>query len=167
MKKRIPLPTYEQVTGLPEFYRQAIPDSYRDIMGHMNVRWYMALFDETAWRFFHWFGMTEDYCRTHHAGAFALEHHLFYINEVNIGDEVAVHVRVLDFTPKRVHMMFFMVNQTSRQLACTLEGVESHMDLQTRKTSPHPPHISAKVQELLAGHRVLEWDAPVCGVIRA
>ncbi len=40
-----------QITQLPRFHHATIPESYLDVMGHMNIRHYMGLFDDAAWGF--------------------------------------------------------------------------------------------------------------------
>lgn len=157
----------EKITALPVFHRATIPSDYLDRMGHMNVRWYMALFDEAAWRYFDSLGMTETYYRENHAGGFALKHHVSYLAEVRVGESVTLHGRILGRSAKRVHFMLFMVNETTGVLAATLEVLGSHADMRIRRTSPYPPDISARLDELLAEHSALDWDAPICGIIQA
>jgi len=41
-------------------------------MGHMNIRWYMAFYDETAWAFAKTMEMDEAYFRATQSGLFAL-----------------------------------------------------------------------------------------------
>ena len=43
------LPTPAQVRQLPRFHHATIGPEHLDAMGHMNIRWYMAFYDETAW----------------------------------------------------------------------------------------------------------------------
>ena len=40
------MPTVEQLAALPTYLRKTIPPEYKDAMGHMNIRWYMALYDD-------------------------------------------------------------------------------------------------------------------------
>ncbi len=157
----------EKIQGLPLFHRATIPADYLDGMGHMNVRWYMALFDEAAWRYFDALGMNEAYYRENQAGGFALKHHVSYLAEVRVGETAAVHGRILSRSAKRVHFMLFMVNETTGVLSATLEVLGSHADMRVRRTSPYPPQIAARLDALLAEHNALDWDAPVCGVIEA
>jgi acyl-CoA thioester hydrolase len=154
----------EKLEALPLLYRVVIPEDYRDLMGHMNVRWYMALFDEAGYPLFDRFGMTEDYFKQG-GGAFDLEHHMRYLNEVHIGDTVVIRGRLLARTAKRLHYMMLMVNETRALLAATLEIINSHADLAARRTSPYPDHIAAKIDAIIADHARLDWDAPVCGAM--
>jgi acyl-CoA thioester hydrolase len=155
----------EDVEQLPLFHRETISTDYLDIMGHMNVRWYAALYDTAAWKFFDSIGMNEAYYRTEHAGGFALKHFIQYLAEVRVGETVAIYGRVLGRSAKRVHFMMFMVNETTRVLASTFEVLGSHADMRIRRTSPYPPQLAAKLDAVIVQHNALGWDAPVCGVI--
>ena len=157
--------TPDQLQSIPMFHRETIPESYRDVMGHMNIRWYMALFDEAAWDFFAAFGIDVPYCQATESGAFALKHFISYLAEVHVGETVAVHTRLLGFSAKRVHFMHFMVNETTDTLAATMEVLGAHADLIARRTSPFPPPIAAKLEIILERDASLAWDAPLCGVI--
>lgn len=157
--------TVEQVEQLPMYHRETIPTDYLDLMGHMNIRWYVALYDIAAWKFFESFGMTEAYYRTEQAGGFALKQFIQYLAEVRVGETVAIHGRLLGRSAKRIHFMLFMVNETTQVLASTFEVLGSHADMRIRRTSPYPPQIAAKLDAAIAEQSALGWDAPVCGVI--
>jgi len=154
-----------KLEALPLFHRQTIPPDYLDLMGHMNIRWYMALYDEAAWKFFASIGMDEAYSRTRHAGGMALKQFITYYAEVHAGQTVAVRTRMLGRSAKRFHFMHFMINETTGVLASTMEVLGTHADLNARRTSPFPPDIAANIDAKIAEYRQLDWEAPVCGVI--
>ena len=151
---------------LPLYHRETIPADYLDVMGHMNIRWYMAVYDKAAWNFFSSHGMNEKYFREKQAGGFALKHFIQYFAEVRMGQTVAIRTRLLGRSEKRFHFMHFMINETTRQLASTLEVLGTHADLKIRKAAPIPTEIAERFDAVLAKNRQLEWHAPVCGVIR-
>ncbi|MEZ4671755.1 MAG: thioesterase family protein [Anaerolineae bacterium] len=157
------VPELEQIVALPLVYRASIPERYRDMMGHMNIRWYLELYDEAGLFFFEGFGLTEQHYRSRGAGGFDLEHHIHYVNEVHIGDNVAFYGRLLDRSAKRLHYMLLMVNETRKLVASTFECVNSYADLTTRRTAPFPPEITAQIDGMLVAHQALSWSVPVCG----
>lgn len=158
--------TAEQVRQLPCVLTRTIPEDYLDIMGHMNVRWYAALFDEGSWGMFNLMGMTEDYYRDNSAGGFALASFTRYLAEVRVHETVSIHARVLGRSPKRIHFMEFMVNDTTGAVAATFEGLGSHADLTIRRTSPYPDFIAEKIDALVTDHAKLTWDAPISGALK-
>lgn len=160
-------PTVEQVSQLPLMMKKQIPSEYLDINGHMNIQYYLALYDEAGWVYFVELGMNEAYFTEQRNGIFDLEHHLHYLAEVHVNDTVAIYGRLLTCTAKRIHGMWFIVNETQGKLANTFEFVTTHTDLDARRTSSFPDDIAAKVDAVITEHQALDWDAPICGVMGA
>lgn len=158
--------TIEQAQELPCYYRETIPESYLDVMGHMNVRYYMALFDEGGWKFFGSVGMDESYYRENHTGGFALRQFITYIAEVRAGETVAMHTRFLARSEKRIHFLHFLVNESTQTIAATLEALGTHADMKTRRTSAYPPQIAVKFDAMIAEHQALGWEATTCGILK-
>ena len=161
----LPLPTPAQVRQLPRFRQATIGPEYLDTMGHMNIRWYMALYDETAWGLAEALGMDVAYFQAHQSGVFALQHHIRYLAEVMAGDTIAIHGRLIGLGPKRFHWMGFMLNETHDRLASTIEALVGHADLRVRRIAPFPPPLLAQLEEMLAEHAALAWGAPLSGIM--
>jgi acyl-CoA thioester hydrolase len=155
----------DDVTQLPSFFSMTIPPDFIDLMGHMNVSYYMHLFDKAGWSFFAHVGMDDDYYRTGTGGGFALMHFIRYLAEVREGETVRLYTRVLGLNEKRVHFMSFMVNETRPAVSATMEGLGSHANTETRRTSPYPPHIAEKLRAMLTAHQALTWDAYPSGAM--
>lgn len=151
----------------PACLHVTVPESYRDQNGHMNMRWYLAIFDDAGDKLYLQLSLTPDYHRRHGTGTFDLEHHLHFLSEVLPGDNVAVYARLVAHSAKRLHYLMFMVNETKDRLAATFECVASFADLSARRTVPFPPEIASKIAASVAAHATLNWPAPVCGVMRA
>ena len=154
-------------SDLPQTYRAEVLPAWLDEMGHMNVMWYTHLFSQGVHGFFKLFGFTPEYMAANLAGTFALELHVRYASEVRLGEKVALYSRALDRSAKRLHYMQFLVNEDRGVLSATGELVSAHVDLQIRRQSPLPESITGPFDKLLAEHRALAWEAPVCGVMRA
>ncbi|MCK6578471.1 MAG: thioesterase family protein [Anaerolineae bacterium] len=157
----------EAIRALPAIFRQTIPETYQDENGHMNMRWYLALFDDAGYPLSASFGLTGEFHTQHDSGGYDLEHHLHYLREVMVGDDVTIYARLLGRSAKRIHYMMFMVNEMRGALAATFECVNSFADMRTRRTAPYPSEIAARIDALLAVHQVLDWTAPVSGIMSA
>jgi acyl-CoA thioester hydrolase len=59
-----------------------------------------------------------------------------------------------------------MLNETTAQLASTFEALITHADLKIRRSAPMPARITEKLDATLAKDELLDWQAPVCGVMR-
>jgi acyl-CoA thioester hydrolase len=159
--------TEDQLAMLPVTHEATIGVDYLDVMGHMNVVWYLHLFNRATLGLTKQLGFDINYMKKTGSGSFALEGHVRYLSEVLVEHRVAVRTRLIDRTPKRIHLLHFMFNEDRRTLAATFENVFAHIDLTARAMSPFPAPIAARLDELLAEHEALPWDPPVCGVMRA
>ncbi len=153
----------DQLASLPVVYRAVIPPADEDRQHHMNMRWYLALYDEAGDAMYPMLGLTADYFAASGMGGVDLEHHLWYPSEVRIGDTVVIRARMLTRSLKLFHYMMFMVNETRGVLSSLFECVHAHADLRTRRTAPFPAQVAAQIDALIAAHRALTWPAPVSG----
>ena len=150
---------------LPHVLSEKIPEDYIDLMGHMNIHYYVKIFNQAALNFFVSFGLNKEYLEKNQSAAFALEQHLRYLKEVREGDLVHVYSRALARSDKAVHYMLFMVHEKEKSLAATSEMVSVYIDKNTRRTTLFPEDILEKIDSILIEHNGLDWDAPLCGVM--
>lgn len=156
-------PTPDQLSELPLQLSMTIPSEWEDRNGHVNVQFYVALYELGGWVILEEAGIDEGWFRQQNISVFDLEHHLQYRAEVLAGDEVTAYNRMLSRSEKAFHGMYFIVNQTRGRLAATLEYVSACVDMQTRRIAPFPGELAAVLDDLLDKHRLLGWKAPDCG----
>lgn len=159
------MPTVAQVDDLPVLMEKVIPPEWQDLNGHVNVRHYLELYDAASWPRLAEFGLDPSVFLEQRRGLFDLEHHLWYLDEMHVGDTVTVHWRFLARTPKRFHGVMFIVNRSRGRLASVFEYVSTGADLDTRRTAPLPGQFAAQLDRLIADQARLDWAAPTCGVM--
>lgn len=130
-------------TGMPICAPLAVRPEMIDYNGHMNVAFYVKLFDEGLDLFFADIGLAESYVKERHGGFFAAEVHVRYLRELHLADLVQVRMRILDLDEKRVHYWMELVHATERFLSATMEGLTLHMDMAARRVAPFPPDVLA------------------------
>lgn len=157
---QLPAIPLDQLTALPEIHRATIPANYEDRNGHMNVRWYLVLYDEAGDAMYPMLGLTSEYLAASGMGGFDLEHHIWYIAEVGIGDTIAIRLRMLARNARLCHYMMFMVNETRGKLASAFECVHAHANLQTRRIAAFPEQTTAAIDSMIAAQQALAWSAP-------
>ncbi len=158
----------ERIRALePPCLRMTVPESYRDRNGHMNMRWYIAIFDDAGDNLYVQLGLSPEYHHQHMTGMFDLEHHLNFLSEVLPGDRVTVYARLVALSAKRLHWLMFMVDETRGRLAALFECVSAFADLSLRKTAPFPSEIATRISAGVAACARLDWPAPVCGAMHA
>jgi acyl-CoA thioester hydrolase len=133
----------------------------------MNMRWYVALFDDAGDELHQRIGLTPGFHEQNHSGTVDLEHHTHFLNEVMPGETVAVYSRLVARSAKRVHYLMFLVNESNNKLAAIFECINGFLDRDARKTAPFPPQIAEKIDAWLARDAKLNWPPPVSGVMNA
>ena len=156
----------EDLQLLPITCEATIPEAYIDLMGHMNVMWYTHLFSQATLEYFSSFGMGLEYWKSRHAGTFALEAHIRYLAEIEVGARVRIFTRTLGRSARRIHYMHFLVNRQTGALSTLGEFVSAHIDMKTRRTSPLPDELATRIDRVCRDHQRLEWAAPLCASIR-
>lgn len=154
------------LTGLPITHEATIPESYLDLMGHMNVMWYTHLFGHASVGLFKRLGMDRNYVETYRRGTFALAQYFSYLKEVRVGEHVTLRSRLLGRSEKKFHIMHFMTKGDEPRLAATCELLGAHIDMTIRRTCPFTPHIAENLDRMIDEHSALGWDAPVSGAMR-
>jgi acyl-CoA thioester hydrolase len=161
------IPTLRDLDDLPPLLERTVPAEWEDLNGHVNVRHYLALYDQAGWPLMGWLGVDERHFREERRGFFDLEHHIWYLAEMHVGDTVTVHARFLARSAKRFHGAMFIANRSRQSVASAFEYVSTAADLEARRSVPLAPDIAARLDELIAAHSRLTWPAPLCGSISA
>lgn len=155
------LPSVAEVDQLAPVLSHTVPAKYRDMNDHVNVRGHYDLHMEaTELGFADLLGLDEAHlARTQHS-SFSVVHHVLFHHELQVGDEVSLHLRLLDRGPKTIHAVTILVNRSAQQVASTVEFVEAHVDLTTRRSTPIPDALAARIDAVLDQHRQLTWSTP-------
>jgi acyl-CoA thioester hydrolase len=158
----------ESVLALqPPSLHMLVPAAWADSNGHMNMRWYVALFDDAGDELHERVGLTPEFHRRHHTGTVDLEHHTHFLHEVMPGDTVSIYSRLVARSAKRLHYLMFLVNESNGKLAAIFECMNALADLSVRRTAPFPAEIAGKIDAWLARDTLLDWPAPVSGAMQA
>ena len=158
-------PTLAQVRELPVQLDYVIPPEWEDRNGHVNVQFYLALFELGGWQVLEQFGVDDDWLQRHAYSFFDLEHHLHYLAEIGIGDRVTAYNRVVGIGARRFHGLYLIVNETRERLAGVLEYISNGVDMNLRRTAEMPAELLQGLEDLYRRHQRLSWAPPLCGVM--
>ena len=140
-------------------YATEIRPEWIDYNGHMNVAYYVLVFDYATEAFWNYLGIGEEYLKRTGNSTFALESHITYQGEVKLGERVRVASQLLGVDAKRLHYMHRMYHADKGYLASTLECVSLHVSLTTRRGAPFPADRMAFLERVLTAHRRLALPA--------
>ena len=163
MAKPTGMPTVQQIQQLPVDLTMSIPPEWEDHNGHVNVQHYLSIYHLGGWQVLDNIGINQVYLNERKVGIFDLEHHIRYLAEIQIGEEVSVYSRVLNRNEKLLHGMLFIVNNTQQRLACTIDYLSICIDKKLRSSTAIPADMALKLDDLLAQHQSLQWSVPVFG----
>ena len=114
---------------------QIIKKEWTDYNSHMNMAYYILVFDQTWEIILNKFHMGEESAKTTNMSTMVVETHTTYNNEVKEGDEVEINLTFLDHDKKRLHYKMEMIEKSSKKLSSTLEMLSLYIDLDKRKVS--------------------------------
>jgi len=135
----------------PITYRGTVYPSQCDHMGHMNVQWYVAKFDEATWQLLAQLGLTASRFRRDGVGMAAVEQRLNYKRELHAGDTVTIRSSLLDVTDKSIRLWHEMRHDETDVVAATADIVGVHLDSTTRKARSLPDDVRARALALADG----------------
>ena len=114
---------------------QIIKKEWTDYNNHMNMAYYVLVFDQIWEIILEKFKMGEQSAKTTNMSTMVVETHTTYNNEVKEGDEVEVNLTFFDHDKKRIHFKMEMIEKSSKKLSATLESLSLYIDLNRRKVS--------------------------------
>ncbi|HEX4111088.1 MAG TPA: thioesterase family protein [Stellaceae bacterium] len=140
--------------ALPHF-ETAVRPEWIDYNGHMNMAYYVVVFDQATDVLFDTLGVGQAYRRDAGHSMYALESHVTYARETKLGDPLRVEDRLIDADAKRFHFFLRMTTARTGDQVATFEMVVLHVDLAGPRATPFPAAIQARIDAMLAEHRTL------------
>jgi len=124
-----------------------------DRNGHMNLAYYVVIFDHATDALFDALGIGEAYSEATKASLFAVEMHTVYLQELREGERVRLRTLVLGADEKRLHFLHEMIRFSDNALAATQELLALHVDLRTRRARAFPPSAKHAIAAAVAAHQ--------------
>ena len=118
---------------------EKVKKEWTDYNGHMNMSYYVLIFDNAAEVMLTKFNIGEESAQSDKKSTFAVETHTTYDQEVKLGEEVEVHLTYLDYDKKRIHYRVSMFHKEKKYLAATTEVLSLYIDLNRRKVAEIEP----------------------------
>ena len=137
-------------------FEGAVRPDWIDSNDHMNLAYYVVLFDQATDAIYEPMGLGRDYRGTGH-GTFAVETHTIYAAELVLGDRVRVSSQILALDNKRLHLAHEMHRLSDGAMASAQELLLLHVDLRVRKVVPWLAQVAPLLREAAGAHA----DLPV------
>ena len=106
-----------------------------DYNGHMNMAYYVLIFDQAWENILNKFQMGGEKAEESKRTTMVVETRTTYDSEVKEGDEVEVYVSYFNHDKKRLHLKCEMYEKKTKKLSATMENLSLYIDLDKRKVT--------------------------------
>ena len=112
-----------------------ITKNWVDYNNHMNMAYYVLIFDE-AWEVaLEKFKMGASAAKNLNRSTMVVETNTKYLNEVKEGENVDINLTYFDHDKKRLHLKMEMISQKTNKLSASMEWISLYIDLSKRKVT--------------------------------
>ena len=112
-----------------------IINDWTDYNNHMNLSYYILVFDKAAEKILSKFNMGEEAALKTKRSTMVVETHTTYNNEVKEDDNVDVYLSYCDHDKKRLHYRLEMYEKSKNVLSATTEVLALYINLELRKVA--------------------------------
>ena len=112
-----------------------IVNEWTDYNNHMNLSFYILVFDKAAEKILSKFNMGEEAAIKTKRSTMVVETHTTYNNEVKENDNVDVYLSYCDHDKKRLHYKLEMYEKSKNVLSATTEVLALYINLELRKVA--------------------------------
>lgn len=118
-----------------------------DANGHMNLAYYVVLFDQATDLLYDTLGVGQAYRDATGNSTFTAETHTLYEREVRLGERVRVVPHLLGVDAKRLHYFHEMFHAEHGHRVAAQELMALHIDLSLRRVAPFPEELYARIRQ--------------------
>ena len=131
-----------------------VKKEWTDYNGHMNLAFYIHLFDDGWEVMLNKFNMGEQAAKTEKKTTFAVESHTTYDQEVKEGDEIDINLLFLDSDKKRLVYKLEMTHKNENYRAATTEVCSLYVDLNKRKVVEFELLKKQKINDFIQQNKI-------------
>ncbi len=151
--------------GPIETLRETVRGEWTDYNGHMNLAYFILIFDYATDGFYPLVGLGQDYRDRTNCSTFTVETHTVYLSELVEGQEVICTTQLLGFDEKRIHYCHRMHEVRTGTLSAITEQMAVHVDLAARAVCPMPGEVQDRLAEIFLAHAGLARPAQIGNVM--
>jgi len=120
-----------------------------DHVGHMNVQFYTARFDEATWHFLARLGLSPSFLKRNNRAAVAVDQRTQYKREVLAGSLLHVTTELLELGRKSIRFVHRMYDSETDEEVAVTEFVGVYFDTSRRSSVELPDSVRERAEELL------------------
>ena len=113
----------------------SIKQEWVDYNDHMNMAYYVLIFDQALEVALGKFKMGESSAKDLNRSTMVVETNTKYLSEVKQGDEIDINMTYFDHDKKRLHIKMEMIEKSKKKISATIEWISLYIDLSQRKVT--------------------------------
>ena len=114
---------------------QNIIKEWVDYNNHLNMAYYVLIFDQALEVILEKFNMGAKSAKTEKRSTMVVETNTKYINEVQEGIEIDIFLTFFDHDKKRLHLKMEMVEKKTKKISASIEWLSLYVNLETRRVT--------------------------------
>jgi acyl-CoA thioester hydrolase len=130
-------------------YTDTVRPEWIDSNGHMNLAYYVLVFDLGTDRLYDALDIGNAYRNATGNSCFTAETHTLYEREVKVGDPLRIATTLLGVDAKRLHYFHEMFHAIHGHRVAAQELLALHIDMSVRRVAPFPPDRMAAINAAL------------------
>ena len=134
-------------------YEDVVRPEWIDSNGHMNLAYYVVVFDLATDALYDALGIGMAYREATGNSSFTAETHTVYEREVHLGDKIVVRAMLLGADAKRVHYFHEMYHAESGERSAVQEIMSLHIDMSIRRVAPFPADLQASLAKAVRKYK--------------
>lgn len=151
----------EADAGLFDAYRDVVRPEWIDYNDHLNMGYYLVVFDLATDAWLDHIGLGEADKRREGVTTFTLEAHVNYLRELRAGAPLRFTTQLLGFDEKRIHYVHQMFHADEGFLAATNELLSLHVSDASRRAAPMSERVQRRLAAIRAEHGRIQAPATV------
>ena len=113
----------------------SIKQEWVDYNDHMNMAYYVLIFDQALEVALEKFNMGESAAKDLNRSTMVVETNTKYLSEVKQGEKIDINMTYFDHDKKRLHIKMEMIEKSKKKISATIEWISLYIDLSQRKVT--------------------------------
>jgi acyl-CoA thioester hydrolase len=131
-------------------YEDIVRPEWIDSNGHMNLAYYVVVFDLATDKLYAALGIGDAYREATGNSCFTAETHTIYERELRLGEQLRVHTWLLAADSKRLHYFHELFHTETGERSAAQELMALHIDMRVRRVASFPRERSLALQAAVA-----------------
>jgi acyl-CoA thioester hydrolase len=144
--------SFGEIAAPLRLHRETVRPEWVDYNGHMNVAYYVLVFDHATDAVLDDLDLGASYRAASGCSVFVAEAHVTYDREVNAGDALRIASRVVAAEGRKFILYHEMFRADEGEVAATNEVLCLHVDLARRRSAPMPGGAEERLKRIAEIH---------------